>query len=91
MAASLDVVEPAPAAATNGHTATRNTKHMASRGHSCPECGTHVHVPEDRDMEEAQRRIKELEAQVELLKEKATAAGTWISGYHALLSQDKRD
>lgn len=47
---------------------------MASKGHSCPRCGTQV--PGGGEVEEAQRKIRELQAQVEMLKDKATAAGT---------------
>jgi len=42
---------------------------------SCPNCGTTLSA--EIEVEEAQRRIHELEAQVEMLKEKATAAGTF--------------
>jgi DNA repair exonuclease SbcCD ATPase subunit len=73
MAATLEeVIAPAPAV-------SNNTKHMASQGHSCPECGNQI--PLEEDLEEAQRRIQELEAQVELLKEKATAAGAQTSSH----------
>jgi chromosome segregation ATPase len=49
------------------------SKHMASTAHNCPSCGSNL--PVEQDLEDAQRRIKDLEAQAELLKEKATAAG----------------
>lgn len=39
---------------------------------SCLSCGAELDM---REAEEAQKRIRELESQVELLKEKATAAG----------------
>ena len=53
-------VPPAPSIPT--------TKHMCS----CSKCG--IEIPHTAG-EEARRRITELEMQVELLKEKATAAG----------------
>jgi tRNA(Ile2) C34 agmatinyltransferase TiaS len=61
---------PSPPTTAGFHTG----KHMASKGHSCPRCGTQV--PGGGDVEEAQRKIRELQAQVEMLKDKATAAGT---------------
>jgi hypothetical protein len=48
------------------------TKHIGV--HSCPACGTSIQL-DTGEVEMAQRKIKELEAQMELLKEKATAAG----------------
>lgn len=48
-------------------------KHMQSG--SCPSCGVDWEV--QREAAAAQRRIQELEAQVEMLTEKATAAGTY--------------
>ncbi|KAF2438628.1 hypothetical protein P171DRAFT_423951 [Karstenula rhodostoma CBS 690.94] len=42
---------------------------------SCLSCGADL---DPSEAEEAQKRIKELESQVELLTEKATAAGTWV-------------
>ena len=69
MAAALNVAPPPPAV---------NMKAMmAAQGHSCPRCGTQV--PIEQEVEEAQRKIRELEAQVEMLKEKATSAGTSAS------------
>jgi DNA repair exonuclease SbcCD ATPase subunit len=54
-----------------------NTKQMPAAtttiAHSCPTCGTSL----EGLAEEAQRKISELEAQVEMLKEKATAAGVF--------------
>ncbi|KAF2745999.1 hypothetical protein M011DRAFT_468882 [Sporormia fimetaria CBS 119925] len=47
-------------------------KHMHSRPHSCPNCGSEVAL--EQSIAEAQRKIAELEAQVEMLKDKATAA-----------------
>jgi DNA repair exonuclease SbcCD ATPase subunit len=62
-------VEPLPPALSTP------TKKIANEIHtqSCPTCGTAIDMPE---VEEARRRIAELESQMELLKEKATAAGT---------------
>jgi hypothetical protein len=62
MAAAFVGDRPAPSIAA---------KHM-QRG-SCLNCGADLDVNE---AEEAQQRIKQLESQVELLTEKATAAGT---------------
>lgn len=62
MAVTLEELQPAP----------DHTKPMDPRAHSCPRCGTHV---PDENIAEAQEKIRELEAQVEMLKEKATAAG----------------
>ncbi|PSN66485.1 hypothetical protein BS50DRAFT_495194 [Corynespora cassiicola Philippines] len=45
---------------------------MASEAHSCPTCGTHL--PVEKEAGDAQRRIQELEAEVERLRVKATAA-----------------
>jgi acetone carboxylase gamma subunit len=65
MAVALE--ETTPASILN------NTKQMASSAHSCPECGTQLEF--ETAVEDAQRKIRELEAQVEMLKDKATAAG----------------
>lgn len=65
MAAAIDALPQPPR--------INNTKHMPAKGHSCPKCGSQV--PLERNIEDAQRRIRELEGQVEMLKEKATAAG----------------
>lgn len=59
--------EPAPAT---------YTAQPASTAYSCPSCGTPVAV-DVGDAEEAKRTIKELEGQMELLREKAAAAGTF--------------
>lgn len=74
MAAALDAIPPAPSI-NKMNSYMPAAKNMGSR--SCPECG--VPVKAERAAEEAQRKIQELEAQAELLKEKATAAGmlTW--------------
>ncbi|ORY17121.1 hypothetical protein BCR34DRAFT_475421 [Clohesyomyces aquaticus] len=45
---------------------------MAANVHSCPNCGSQV--LQDAGVQDAQRKIAELEAQVEMLKSKATAA-----------------
>lgn len=70
MAVSL-AEEPRPLPSAYSE-ATQQPK-MGSRVHSCPNCGSEL--PPERELEDARRRIKELEAQVEMLKEKATAAG----------------
>lgn len=67
MAAAIEI-PPAPSI---------HTKQMATKAHSCPQCGTSL--PVEREVEGAQRRIRELESQVEMLKEKATAAGMFIA------------
>lgn len=56
------------------------TKHFAHI-QSCPQCGTDVSF-DPREVEDAKRRIIELEAQMERLKEKATAAGMYIQGFN---------
>jgi hypothetical protein len=48
------------------------TVQTASTTHNCPSCGTTVTVGME---EEAQRVIKELQAQMQLLKQQAAAAG----------------
>jgi hypothetical protein len=48
-------------------------EHMASKAHSCPKCGNEMSM--DALNEEAQKRITELESQVEMLKGKAISAG----------------
>ncbi|KAF2659695.1 hypothetical protein K491DRAFT_702108 [Lophiostoma macrostomum CBS 122681] len=79
MAAALDVLPPPPAI---------STKAMGAHGHSCPRCGTQV-LPEP-DIEDAQRKIMELEAQVEMLKEKATSAVDKCADYEDRLRTMKR-
>ena len=66
MAAALEVSPPA---------SPQPAKHAANeiQTHSCPSCGHSLNTSE---LEEARRKIEELEAQMERLKEKATAAGT---------------
>jgi hypothetical protein len=49
-------------------------KHSAHGIHNCPTCGTSIQL-DSGEAEMAQRKIVELEAQMEFLKEKATAAG----------------
>lgn len=62
MAAALLDEPPAPSI---------TAKHMQRA--SCVSCGGDL---DSREAEEAKKRIQELESQVELLTEKATAAGT---------------
>ena len=50
------------------------TVQPASTSHNCPSCGTTVTVGME-GAEEAQRVIRELQAQMQLLKEQAAAAG----------------
>jgi hypothetical protein len=66
MAATVELPPPAPSIPTKD---IANDTHT----HSCPACGISIDTTE---VEEARRRIAELETQMELLKEKATAAGT---------------
>ncbi|XPS92853.1 hypothetical protein M3J09_002230 [Ascochyta lentis] len=63
--------EPAPSTRTPG---------PASATHSCPSCGTIV-IVDAEDVEEARRTIKQLEAQMESLREKAAAAVDKCAGY----------
>jgi len=63
MAAAVQLSPPAPAVPTKDHIHTQ----------SCPSCGISIDMAELAD---ARQRIEELEAQMERLKEKATAAGT---------------
>ncbi|KAF2126524.1 hypothetical protein P153DRAFT_322501 [Dothidotthia symphoricarpi CBS 119687] len=66
MASSIEEESPPPVP-------PKPTQHVASEAESCPTCGDSV--PSDiHDLEDAKRRIMELEAQVQFLKEKATAA-----------------
>jgi Fe2+ or Zn2+ uptake regulation protein len=65
MAATLAFQPPAPSIPSKHHT------HGVQ---SCPACGT-TFQPDSSEVEKAQRRVVELEGQMELLKEKATAAG----------------
>ncbi|OAL05281.1 hypothetical protein IQ06DRAFT_210410 [Phaeosphaeriaceae sp. SRC1lsM3a] len=50
------------------------TKHGSHGTQSCPACGTSMEL-DSREAEAARKKIVELEAQMEFLKEKATAAG----------------
>jgi hypothetical protein len=50
------------------------TVQTASTTHNCPSCGTTVTVGME-GAEEAQRVIQELQAQMQLLKQQAAAAG----------------
>ncbi|KAF2681666.1 hypothetical protein K458DRAFT_489138 [Lentithecium fluviatile CBS 122367] len=63
------------------------TKYMASKAHSCPSCGSNLAT--EKEAEDAHRRIKDLEAQVELLKEKATAAVDKCADYEDQLRSIK--
>ncbi|EAT82448.2 hypothetical protein SNOG_10113 [Parastagonospora nodorum SN15] len=65
------------------------TKHV----HNCPECGTSIQL-DTGEVEMARRKIVELEAQMEFLKEKATAAGRLLSSAQAdteLLNELERE
>jgi transcription initiation factor IIE alpha subunit len=66
MAATLEVSPPA---------SPQPAKHSANdtHTHNCPSCGYSLNT---KELEEARQKIEELEAQMERLKEKATAAGT---------------
>ena len=61
-------LEPAPSTLT---------VQSASTTHSCPSCGTTLAV-DIEGAEEAKRTIRELQAQMKLLREKAAAAGTFM-------------
>lgn len=65
MAASLEIQPSAPSIPS---------KHHMPAVQSCPSCGTTFQKGAS-EAEIAQRRVTELEGQMELLKEKATAAG----------------
>jgi uncharacterized protein YgbK (DUF1537 family) len=62
------VALPPPPSTTNKQMAS------AAPAHNCPNCGENVDV--EQLVQDAQKQIRDLEAQVEFLKEKATAAGT---------------
>lgn len=68
MAAINELPPPAP---------SLTGKHVTHNRHSCPSCGSHVPV-DMSELEEARRRVAELERQMEFLKEKAIAAGRSI-------------
>ncbi len=59
-------------------TSFTHTTEQASDAHHCPSCGTAVNV-DVGDIEEARRVIRDLEAQMQVLKEKATAAGSFTN------------
>lgn len=65
MAATVQASPPAP---------PLPTKHVPNDAHTstCPSCGSSIDMTE---LQDARQRINELEAQMERLKEKATAAG----------------
>jgi hypothetical protein len=57
------------------------SKHVAHAAQACPACGTTIELTQEAEI--ARRKIVELEAQMEFLKEKATAAGKYTrSGCH---------
>jgi hypothetical protein len=60
---------------------------IPNKHQSCPACGTSVEV-DTAEVELARRRVAELESQMELLKEKATAAG--MSDDHATTVKSPR-
>ncbi|KAF2705971.1 hypothetical protein K504DRAFT_87505 [Pleomassaria siparia CBS 279.74] len=72
---------------------TINTKQMPAVAHSCPKCGTDMMI--EGEDEDAKKKIQELEAQVEMLKEKATAAGMFTGqpglGHTILATQGVRE
>jgi hypothetical protein len=68
MAATVQPPPPAPSIAT---------KHSAHGMQSCPGCGTGIQI-DTAEMDMARRKMVELEAQMEILKEKATAAGGYF-------------
>ncbi|KAJ4290579.1 hypothetical protein N0V90_010796 [Kalmusia sp. IMI 367209] len=76
MAAAIFEQPPAPSI---------TAKHM--QRDSCPNCG--VDLDMEMEAEGVQRRIKELEAQVEMLKEKATAAVDKCADYEDQLRSIK--
>lgn len=65
------LVEPPPPAPSIG------TKHMVHNVQSCPACGTSVST-DTAELQDARRKVRELEEQMERLKEKAAAAGMFI-------------
>jgi hypothetical protein len=62
-------VQPLPPPAPSIH-----EKHSPHSIQNCPACGTSIQL-DPGEAEMARRKIVELEAQMEFLKEKATAAG----------------
>lgn len=56
---------------------TRTTQ-ASNATHSCPACGTSITV-DTEGAEEAQKIIRELQVQMDMLREKAAAAGTFNS------------
>jgi hypothetical protein len=66
MAASLEPPLPAP---------STHNKHSAHHTQSCPSCGTSFEA-DISDEVTARKQVVELEAQMEVLKEKTTTAGT---------------
>lgn len=60
---------------------------VAHGSQNCPACGATIELTQE--MEVARRKIFELEAQMEFLKEKATAAGR-SSQHHAVVPMNKQ-
>lgn len=75
MAAAVEI-PPAPSIHSYASYGGKQLMATSVKGHSCPKCGTNL--PGEKEGEVAQKRIKDLEAQVEMLKEKATAAGMFM-------------
>src|SRR6266699_956326 len=50
-------------------------RQMSAHSHACPKCGTLYSHPSDQCFDEDKQRIAELESQVKILTDKATAAG----------------
>ncbi|KAF2004317.1 hypothetical protein P154DRAFT_519520 [Amniculicola lignicola CBS 123094] len=73
MAASVALPTPAPAPIDSKHMATTTTTRTMGREHECPKCGTSLDGSV-KEVPNAQKRIEELEAQVQMLTMKATAA-----------------
>ncbi|KAJ4362315.1 hypothetical protein N0V83_010408 [Neocucurbitaria cava] len=85
MAAAVELPPPPPSI---------HTKHIANNVADCPTCGTSVPFNIE-EFESARKRIIELESQMELLKEKATAAVDRCADYEdqirSLRSVQSRD
>jgi hypothetical protein len=56
---------------------SQRTLQPASTAHNCPSCGTSVSF-DTEGLEEARKTIRDLEAQMDLLKEKAATAGKTV-------------
>jgi hypothetical protein len=68
MAAAVQLPPPAPSIAA---------KHGTHGMQSCPGCGTGIQI-DTAEIDMARSKMRELEAQMEFLKEKATAAGAYL-------------